>query len=67
MKFLHTSDWHLGRTLYGHSRYNEFTAFLDWLHALIETEKVEMYQAVLNAHPFKSLYLKLKVNWRSII
>ncbi|KUL30159.1 exonuclease SbcCD subunit D C-terminal domain-containing protein [Chlorobium limicola] len=41
MKFLHTSDWHLGRTLYGHSRYNEFTAFLDWLHALIETEKVD--------------------------
>ena len=41
MKFLHTSDWHLGRTLYGRSRYNEFTAFLDWLHALIETEKVD--------------------------
>jgi exonuclease SbcD len=28
---LHTADWHLGRTLYGRKRYDEFTAFLDWL------------------------------------
>jgi hypothetical protein len=27
----------------------------------IETEKVEMCRAVLNAHPFKTLYAKLKV------
>ena len=31
MKLLHTSDWHLGRTLYGKKRYVEFHAFLDWL------------------------------------
>ncbi len=31
MKLLHTSDWHLGRTLYGKKRYAEFQAFLDWL------------------------------------
>ncbi|MFA5679359.1 MAG: exonuclease SbcCD subunit D C-terminal domain-containing protein [Pseudomonas sp.] len=31
MKLLHTSDWHLGRTLYGRRRYEEFEAFLDWL------------------------------------
>ena len=31
MKLLHTSDWHLGRTLYGRRRYGEFEAFLDWL------------------------------------
>lgn len=32
---LHTADWHLGRTLYGRKRYDEFTAFLDWLADLI--------------------------------
>ena len=41
MKFLHTSDWHLGRTLYGRNRYDEFSAFLEWLAALIENEHVD--------------------------
>ncbi|MEI6638343.1 MAG: exonuclease subunit SbcD [Chlorobium sp.] len=41
MNFLHTSDWHLGHTLYGRSRYSEFSAFLDWLVELIELERVE--------------------------
>ncbi|MDR2604674.1 MAG: exonuclease SbcCD subunit D C-terminal domain-containing protein [Desulfovibrio sp.] len=31
MKLLHTSDWHLGRSLYGRRRYDEFARFLDWL------------------------------------
>ncbi len=31
MKLLHTSDWHLGRTLYLKKRYSEFQIFLDWL------------------------------------
>jgi len=31
MKIHHTSDWHIGRTLYGRKRYAEFGAFLDWL------------------------------------
>lgn len=31
MKLLHTSDWHLGRTLYLKKRYNEFQCFLDWM------------------------------------
>ena len=41
MRFLHTSDWHLGRSLYGRKRYNEFSAFLDWLIQTIEEEKVD--------------------------
>ncbi|MBM3162408.1 MAG: exonuclease subunit SbcD [Chlorobi bacterium] len=41
MKLLHTSDWHLGHTLYGRSRYDEFSAFLDWLFELIEKEHVD--------------------------
>ena len=31
MKIFHTSDWHLGRSLYGKKRYVEFEAFLNWL------------------------------------
>ena len=41
MKILHTSDWHLGRSLYGRKRYEEFSAFLDWLAQTIESEKVD--------------------------
>jgi exonuclease SbcD len=41
MKILHTSDWHLGRSLYGRKRYEEFSAFLDWLAQAIEDEKVD--------------------------
>ena len=41
MKILHTSDWHLGRSLYGRKRYDEFTAFLDWLSTRIENEKID--------------------------
>lgn len=42
MKILHTSDWHLGRTLYGRRRHEEFTAFLDWLYNFINTEKIDV-------------------------
>lgn len=41
MKFLHTSDWHIGRSLYGRKRYDEFSAFLDWLARFIETQNVD--------------------------
>ena len=35
MKILHTSDWHLGRTLCGKKRTREFEGFLDWLLAAL--------------------------------
>lgn len=41
MKILHTSDWHLGRSLYGRKRYEEFEAFLAWLSETIDREKVD--------------------------
>ncbi len=41
MKFLHTSDWHLGRSLYGRRRYAEFEAFLNWLAQTIEDEAID--------------------------
>ncbi|MCD4737382.1 MAG: exonuclease SbcCD subunit D C-terminal domain-containing protein [Bacteroidales bacterium] len=41
MKILHTSDWHIGRSLYGRKRYDEFSAFLDWLAELIKSENID--------------------------
>lgn len=41
MKILHTSDWHLGRTLYGRKRYEEFEAFLAWLAEKIQEDSID--------------------------
>ena len=42
MKILHTSDWHIGRTLYGRKRFHEFEAFFDWLVETIKQEYVDV-------------------------
>lgn len=42
LRVLHTSDWHLGRLLYGRKRYEEFDLFLAWLVERIEAEKIEV-------------------------
>lgn len=42
MRVLHTSDWHLGRSLYGKKRYAEFEAFLNWLAELIESQSIDI-------------------------
>ncbi|SHO51067.1 exonuclease SbcCD subunit D C-terminal domain-containing protein [Desulfopila aestuarii] len=42
MNILHTSDWHIGRTLYGRKRYDEFAAFLDWLVHTIEEHHIDV-------------------------
>ncbi len=39
MKILHSSDWHLGRTLFGRRRHDEFTAFLDWLTHVLHARR----------------------------
>lgn len=41
MKLLHTSDWHLGRTLHGASLLDHQRAFLDWLVELAVAERVD--------------------------
>ena len=41
MRVLHTSDWHIGRTLYGRKRYEEFEAFLIWLAETIEQNEID--------------------------
>lgn len=41
MKILHTSDWHIGRLLYGRKRYDEFEAFLKWLEDVIADHEID--------------------------
>ncbi|MDD2364630.1 MAG: exonuclease SbcCD subunit D C-terminal domain-containing protein [Desulfuromonadaceae bacterium] len=42
LRVLHTSDWHIGRTLYGRKRYEEFEAFFNWLAETIIRERVDV-------------------------
>lgn len=41
MRFLHTSDWHLGQTLHSFERTYEHQCFLDWLLDTITSEQAE--------------------------
>ncbi len=41
MRILHTSDWHIGRTLYGRKRYEEFESFLTWLAETIQQNEID--------------------------
>lgn len=41
MRVLHTSDWHLGKMLYGQKRHHEFSAFLTWLRQTLSEQKVD--------------------------
>jgi len=41
MRVLHTSDWHIGRTLYGRKRYEEFESFLTWLAETIQQNRID--------------------------
>ena len=41
MRLLHTADWHLGQTLYGHERTYEHDRFLDWLLQTLVAEQVD--------------------------
>ncbi len=42
MRILHTSDWHLGHSLYGRKRYEEFESFLNWLAKLLTQEEIDV-------------------------
>ena len=41
MKILHTSDWHIGHTLYAKKRLDEHRQFLDWLRDTIEERCID--------------------------
>ncbi|MFZ5943113.1 MAG: exonuclease SbcCD subunit D [Bacillota bacterium] len=42
MRILHTSDWHLGRSLEGRDRHQEQEAFINELCDIVEQEKVDL-------------------------
>ena len=41
MRILHTADWHLGKKLDQHDRYQEHQLFLDWLIQTIDARQIE--------------------------
>ncbi len=41
LRFVHTSDWHLGHALHDHDRTDEHRAFLDWLLDLLEARRAD--------------------------
>ncbi len=42
VKILHTSDWHIGRSLYGRKCTDEYRAFLDWLATTLQQENIDV-------------------------
>ncbi len=65
MKILHTSDWHLGRILYGKKRYEEFEAFLNWLADTIEQNAIDallvagdIFDTTTPSHRAQELYYR---------
>lgn len=42
MRVLHSSDWHLGRSLGDKKRYDEFSAFLNWLIGVIAEQSIDV-------------------------
>lgn len=43
MKILHTSDWHLGHTLYGYDRTDEQQAMLDQMVSIVKEQKPDVF------------------------
>ncbi len=41
IKLIHTSDWHLGKTLLRKGRLDEQKLFLDWLYSVIKEKKID--------------------------
>jgi DNA repair protein SbcD/Mre11 len=65
MRLLHTSDWHIGRLLYGRRRYQEFEAFFDWLAATVEAEAIDLllvagdiFDTALPSHRAQTIYYR---------
>lgn len=42
LRILHTADWHLGKRLFEHTRYQEFAEFLAWLADCITDNAVDV-------------------------
>ncbi|HBF5407103.1 TPA: exonuclease subunit SbcD, partial [Clostridioides difficile] len=42
MRFIHTSDWHLGKSLEGHSRIEEQAKFCEEFIKIVESNEIDM-------------------------
>ena len=42
LRFLHTSDWHLGRSFAGVDRSTDFASFLTWLLGVIDAKNIDV-------------------------
>ncbi|MCC8146504.1 MAG: exonuclease SbcCD subunit D [Bacteroidales bacterium] len=42
MKFLHTSDWHIGQTFHGYDRKKEHLFFLEWLKKTLRERSIDV-------------------------
>lgn len=63
MNILHTSDWHLGHSLFGRRRHEEFRRMLAWLLELVRRERVEalimagdVFDSALPGNPAQAAY-----------
>ena len=43
MKILHTSDWHLGHTLYNYDRAEEQQAMLEQMVSIVEEQEPDVF------------------------
>ncbi len=65
IRLLHTSDWHLGRRLYGRSRSTAQAAFLDWLTTQLQREEIalliisgDVFDSSTPSHSSQALYYR---------
>lgn len=65
INILHTSDWHIGRMLYGRNRYDEHAQFLDWLLQCLEKNEVDVllvagdiFDTTTPSHKAQALYYR---------
>ena len=65
MRLIHTSDWHLGKSLCDRSRHEEHEAFLQWLSAYILAEDIDcliiagdIFDTTTPSHQALSLYFQ---------
>lgn len=71
MKILHSSDWHIGSTLYGKKRKHEYESFFQWLISHIEQEKIDVlliagdiFDTALPSNSAQELYYSFLIKLR---
>ncbi len=66
MRFIHTSDWHLGKSLEGHSRIEEQAKFCEEFIKIVESNEIDMviiagdvYDTSNPQHKQKNYFIRL--------